>query len=88
MPYSSNEALPEAVKGLPAAGQTMWRKVFNNSHGKYGEEKAHAIAWGAVKRAFKKMGDNWVPMGEAAKGLGTEVFGALQKMLGGVRDGR
>lgn len=86
MPYAKNADLPEGVKGLPAAGQSMWRRVFNNSHGKYGEEKAFAIAWGAVKRAFKKMGDKWVPKAKgakaAAKSLGESVFDDLHKMLG------
>jgi cation transport regulator len=60
MPYSSNAELPKSVKGLPPGAQTIWRKAFNASHEKYGEDSARKIAWAAVKKVYKKVGDRWV----------------------------
>jgi len=60
MPYNSNAELPKQVKGLPSAAQTIWRKAFNASFEKYGEEKALRIAWTAVKNVYRKKGDEWV----------------------------
>jgi len=58
MPYASNKDLPESVKGAieSAAGQTLFRTVFN-SQSKSGksEEVSFASAWAALKRAgYKK----------------------------------
>lgn len=60
MPYRSNQELPEQIKGLPSAAQTIWRKVFNASVGEYGEERAFKIAWASIKKSYKKVGDKWV----------------------------
>ena len=61
MPYDRNSELPKSVKVLPEHAQTIFRKAFNNSIGKYGEERAFKIAWAAVKNAgYRKQGDKWV----------------------------
>ena len=61
MPYAKNSELPDAVKALPAAGQTMYRKTFNSALIQYKDEsKAHATAWAQVKKSYKKVGDKWV----------------------------
>ena len=53
MPYASNAALPEQVKSLPAAAQTVWRTIFNAADKQYpdDEEKAFATAWAGLRRA-------------------------------------
>jgi cation transport regulator len=71
MPYASNADLPTAVRNhLPAHAQDIYRTAFNSAWHRYGdqgptgqEETAHRIAWGAVKREYRKLGDHWVPIG-------------------------
>lgn len=60
MPYKSNADLPSQLKGLPERGQTIFRKAFNASFSKHGEERARKIAWSAVKKVFEKKEDKWV----------------------------
>lgn len=64
MPYASNQDLPPAIRGhLPAHAQDIYRAAFNNAWTRYAgrEETAHRIAWAAVKRRYRKRGDEWVP---------------------------
>jgi cation transport regulator len=71
MPYSTNEDLPPPVRAhLPPHAQDIYRAAFNNAWASYGarEEIAHRIAWAAVKRRYRKIGDNWVPL----EGLGRD----------------
>jgi cation transport regulator len=67
MPYLRNDDLPISVRGhLPAHGQDIYREVFNHAWQQYAvdprqEEIAHRVAWAAVKRAYVKVGTEWVP---------------------------
>jgi cation transport regulator len=57
MPYSSNEALPAAVRRhLPQHAQDIYREAFNAAWEQYwpDESRAHRIAWAAVKRQYRK----------------------------------
>jgi len=56
VPYRTNRELPDNVKGaLPSEAQTVWRTAFNSAVGQgKSEEDAFKIAWGAVKRGWKK----------------------------------
>ena len=75
MPYPSIDALPEALRArLPIHAQEIFRAAFNNAWTRWRalpppalEERAHRIAWAAVKRRYRKQGDIWVPR-EAADG--------------------
>jgi len=62
MPYSKNSELPENIRHvLPQKAQTLFRKVFNSAHEQYTDEiRAFRVAWSAVKKQFKKVGDKWV----------------------------
>lgn len=67
MPYRANANLPVRVRRhLPADAQTIYRKAFNNAWDRYPrsdprhEEIAHRIAWAAVKRGYRKIGDEWI----------------------------
>jgi cation transport regulator len=70
MPYASKEDLPSALRAhLPPHAQDIFRAAFNNAWATYGahqpsrrEEIAHRIAWAAVKRRYRKLGENWVPI--------------------------
>jgi cation transport regulator len=67
MPYVTNSDLPSAVRRrLPDHAQDIYREAFNHAHEAHRgepqrEERAHKIAWGAVKRIYEKVGDRWIP---------------------------
>jgi len=69
MPYWRNEDLPLAVRThLPPHAQDIFRAAFNSAWETYGaaepgraEEIAHRVAWAAVKRRYRKVGDHWEP---------------------------
>jgi cation transport regulator len=68
MPYQYIEDLPPSVRGhLPPHAQEIYLAAFNNAwrqHGREpdGEATVHRIAWAAVKRRYRKLGDEWVPI--------------------------
>jgi cation transport regulator ChaB len=63
MPYKTNAELPEGVKVLPSAAQSIWRNTFNSVDSKGGsEESSIKQSWGAVKNAgySKNSEGKWV----------------------------
>ena len=56
MPYRTNEDLPPGVRYvLPEHAQDIYRAAFNSAWEQYGgDERAHRIAWAAVKRKYRK----------------------------------
>ncbi|MBS0561892.1 MAG: ChaB family protein [Proteobacteria bacterium] len=66
MPYASNADLPDEIRHvLPEHAQDIYRAAFNNAWITYGgegdEATPHRVAWAAVKRRYRKLGDRWVP---------------------------
>ena len=59
MPYKSGD-VPGGTEKVPAHGQAIYRAAFNSAFTEGGEERAHAIAWAAVKRKYHKKGTRWV----------------------------
>jgi cation transport regulator len=71
MPYEKIKNLPEDVKGvLPQKAQEIYLEAYNSAWDQYRheedrkgnrtlEETAHAIAWAAVKKKYKKEDDQW-----------------------------
>ena len=65
MPYSTNTALPSSVRAhLPDHAQDIYREAFNHAYAAHTgeldqEERAHRIAWAAVKRSYVKAGETW-----------------------------
>jgi cation transport regulator ChaB len=59
MPYAKGET-PGGTERVPAHGQAIYRAAFNAAYKQYGEERAHAIAWSAVKKKYRKKGNEWV----------------------------
>jgi cation transport regulator len=66
MPYGSNSDLPTSVQAhLPPHAQDIYREAFNHAFAAhagdpYQEERAHRIAWAAVKRSYEKVGGSWI----------------------------
>jgi cation transport regulator len=62
MPYASNNELPITVQHvLPPHAQDTFREAFNHALDEYGhEENAFRVAWAAVKKRYRKEGDEWV----------------------------
>ena len=66
MPYRTNSDLPQSVRShLPDHAQDIYREAFNHAFAAYAgeaghEERAHRIAWAAVKRSYVKAGESWV----------------------------
>ena len=69
LPYASIEDLPPPVQAhLPLHAQEIYLGAFNNAWIEYAargpalrEAIAHRVAWAAVKRKYRKAGDQWVP---------------------------
>jgi cation transport regulator len=66
MPYGSNSDLPTSVQAhLPPHAQDIYREAFNHAFAAhagdpYQEERAHRIAWAAIKRSYVKVGGSWI----------------------------
>jgi cation transport regulator len=64
MPYRDINALPKNVRDhLPIHAQEIYQAAYNNAWEEYGqdEERAHRVAWAAVKKKYKKdeAGGQW-----------------------------
>lgn len=72
MPYQCNEDLPEILhETLPAHAQDIYRAAINNAWTEYTmrpdrEAVAHRVAWAAVKRLYRKVGDHWAPLARSS----------------------
>ncbi len=54
MPYEAKTKLPHSVReNLPAHAREIYKEAVNNAWDEYkhDEERAHRVAWGAVKKA-------------------------------------
>ena len=59
--------LPDTLKRSPAKAQRTFAKAHDSAVQEYGEgERAHRVAFAALKHSFEKVGDHWVP--KARKG--------------------
>ena len=67
MPYQRLDEMPPAVRTLPRHAQEIFRSAFNAAWQSYAErgpqmqeETAFRVAWAAVKKRYRKVGDVWV----------------------------
>ena len=62
MPYSNISQLPSSIKKvLPKHGQSMFMKIINQQLKKGSKESlAFQVAWGVIKKRFKKVKGKWV----------------------------
>jgi cation transport regulator ChaB len=68
MPKTTNSGkakkseLPDTLKRSPAKAQRTFAKAHDQAVEQYGEgERAHRVAYSAVKHSFEKVGDHWEP---------------------------
>lgn len=58
------EELPGTLKRSPRDAQETFAKAHDSAAEQYGEgERAHRVAYSALKHAFEKKGDHWEPKG-------------------------
>lgn len=60
MPYDKRSELPDSVRdNLPGHAQDIYKEAFNSAWDEYDhdEERAHRVAWGAVKKSYHKNKD-------------------------------
>jgi cation transport regulator len=64
VPYQTLGEMPPAVRSLPLHAQEIFRAAFNAAWESYAErgpqaqeETAFRVAWAAVKKRYRKMGD-------------------------------
>lgn len=54
------EELPSTLRRSPKEAQETFAKAHDSAVGTYGEgERAHRVAYGALKHKFEKVGDHW-----------------------------
>jgi cation transport regulator ChaB len=54
--------LPDTLRRSPAKAQRTFAKAHDQAVEQYGEgERAHRVAYAAVKHSFEKVGDHWEP---------------------------
>lgn len=56
----AREELPSTLERSPKEAQRTWIKAHDSAVEEYGEgERAHRVAYGALKHKFEKVGDRW-----------------------------
>ena len=56
------DELPSTLQRSNAKAQRTFAKAHDSAAEQYGdEERAHRVAYSAVKRSFEKVGDHWEP---------------------------
>ncbi|MFD7462561.1 MULTISPECIES: ChaB family protein [unclassified Streptomyces] len=54
------EELPSTLERSPRDAQRTWIKAHDSAVEQYGEgERAHRVAYGALKHSYEKVGDHW-----------------------------
>jgi len=65
--------LPDTIKRSDAKAQRTFAKAHDSAAEQYGEgERAHRVAYGALKHTHEKVGDHWEPKDKSAKGPSDE----------------
>lgn len=65
MPRGTKIDLPDTLERSPKHAQEIYRETLKSAHETYDgdEERAHRVAYAALKRQYKKSGDRWVKKG-------------------------
>jgi cation transport regulator ChaB len=66
---TSKEDLPDTIKRSSTKAQRTFAKALDSAHEEYrSEERAHRVAYAALKHSFEKVGDHWEPKRKNRKG--------------------
>ncbi|GAA3741983.1 cation transport regulator ChaB [Spinactinospora alkalitolerans] len=58
----ARDELPSTLQRSPRKAQETWSKAHDSAVDEYGEgERAHRVAYSALKHTFEKVGDHWEP---------------------------
>lgn len=61
MPYKNIRGLPAPIQRLPPHAQKIYMEAFNGGYETTkSDASAAAIAWTAVKKKYKKVGNQWI----------------------------
>jgi cation transport regulator ChaB len=75
--------LPSTLRRSPAKAQRTWIEAHDSAVEQYGEgERAHRVAFGALKHSFEKVGDHWEPKEGGRKGP-SDPQSARPRQVGG-----
>ncbi len=67
------EELPSTLRRSDRKAQETWVKAHDSAVGQYGEgERAHRVAYGALKHTHEKVGDHWEPKEGGRRGPSDE----------------
>ncbi|XVQ14870.1 ChaB family protein [Spirillospora sp. CA-255316] len=67
------EELPDTIKRSDAKAQRTFAKAHDSAVEEYGEgQRAHRVAYAALKHTHEKVGDHWEPKAGGAKGPSDE----------------
>jgi cation transport regulator ChaB len=67
MPASQD--LPSTLRRSSPKAQKTWIKTHDSAVGEYGEgQRAHRVAFAALKHSFEKVGDHWEEKGSGRRG--------------------
>jgi cation transport regulator ChaB len=65
--------LPDTIKRSDAKAQRTFAKAHDSAAEQYGEgQRAHRVAYAALKHTHEKVGDHWEPKDKGAKGPSDE----------------
>jgi cation transport regulator ChaB len=60
----ARENLPSTIKRSPKHAQDTYAETLDSAVEQYGDgERAHRVAFSALKHSFEKVGDHWEPKG-------------------------
>lgn len=66
---ANQDELPSTLLRSPRKAQRTFAKAHDSAMDSYDdEERAHRVAYGAVKHSFEKVGDHWESKGGGRKG--------------------
>ncbi|HZU56540.1 MAG TPA: ChaB family protein [Actinocrinis sp.] len=77
------QELPSTLRRSPAKAQRTWIEAHDSAVQQYGEgERAHRVAFGALKHSFEKVGDHWEAKEGGRKGP-SDPQSARPRQIGG-----
>src|SRR5690625_3988494 len=80
----AREELPATLRRSPRGAQETWIKAHDSAVDSYGEgERAHRVAYSALKHTYEKVGDRWRPKEEKGPSDKQAVNPRAPKQRGG-----